>query len=193
MSELLELDPPVGHIPGAGIDFTSVGSVHVIEPGLVGPALPRPALPGIRLAAPERLRSVAVRDAAVGDLLVTLSMSAHGADLGRPMQVVHRGDDDVVVLDDRSVERSISVGQSFISAIEFHEPATAWHVLAAFDISRCPRCHSPGQRLVYGMFAGEPSAAYVLAGCEIPSLPAGFQCPRCDAEWPRPDLGDRFN
>jgi hypothetical protein len=84
----------------------------------------------------------------------------------------------------------MKIGPKFSSAIGYGEAATAWHVLAAFDIARCPRCHSPGQRLVYGLFGGEPSAAYIAAGCDVPWLAADFRCPRCVAEWPLPALDD---
>jgi hypothetical protein len=51
MGEPTATAPPAGHVPGAGIDFTSVGSVRIIDPDQVGSALPRTALPGVRLAA----------------------------------------------------------------------------------------------------------------------------------------------
>jgi hypothetical protein len=187
VTELSSADLPVGHIPGAGINFASVGAVRVIEPDQVGPPVPRTAVPGVRLAAPEGLHRVAAREVAVGDLLVTMTVSARGTRLGRPMQVVHRDDDEMVVVrDDRSLPRSMKVSPSFGSAIGYGEPATAWHVLAAFGIGRCPRCHSAGQQLVYGMLAGEPSAGFVAAGCTVPLLAADFMCPQCHTEWPLP-------
>lgn len=193
MTELIDVSPPVGHIPGAGIDFASIGFVRVIEPDRIGPSLPRTALPGVRLAAPERLRVVAVINVSVGDLLVTLTESSRGARVGRPMQVRHvRADGTVVVLDDRSLPRSTRVAPSLSSPMGFGETATAWHVLAAFGIGRCPRCQSAGQHLIYGLFVGEASAGYVTAGCMVPWLAANFRCPRCDAEWPSAAMDSRF-
>lgn len=185
MTELIDAGPAVGHIPGAGIDFATVGFVRPVEAGQIGPSLPRTALPGIHLAAPERLLPVAIDGVTVGDLLVTMTYSPRSPRLGRPMQVRHVDPDGrAVVLDDRSLPRSTRPDPALSSAIGFGEPATAWHVLTAFGVARCPRCQSPGQHLIYGMFAGEPSAGYVTAGCTVPWLAANFRCPRCQAEWP---------
>ena len=194
MTELTDVSPSVGHIPGAGIDFATVGFVRVIDADQIGPSLPRSAMPGIRLAAPERLHAVTIAEVAVGDLVVTMTESARGVRLGRPMQVRHAGTDGTaVVLNDRSLPRSTRVDLSLSSPIAFGEIATAWHVLAAFGIGRCPRCHSPGQHLIYGLFVGEPSAAYVTAGCCVPWLAANFHCPRCHAEWPSAAMHDMFD
>jgi hypothetical protein len=193
MTELVGARAPAVHIPGAGIDFASVGFVRLVEADQVGPSLSRAALPGIRLAAPERLLPVDSINVSVGDLLATMTVSSRGARLGRPMQVRHVDPDGrAVVLDDRSLPRSTSVDPSLSSAIGFGETATAWHVLAAFGISRCPRCQSAGEQLVYGMLAGAPPAGFVAAGCTVPWMAADFQCARCHAEWPSVASDNRF-
>jgi hypothetical protein len=161
--------PLADHIPGAGINFADVGSVHLVRTDHVGTGLVPVSVHGVE----------------VGDLLVTLASSPRRVRLGRPMQVLHRGiDGAIAALDDRSLPRSVLVTGSLGSAIEFGEPATAWQVLAAFGIGRCPRCQTPGLRLAYGLLAGPPSAGYTAAGCSIPFLPADLRCPRCHAVVP---------
>lgn len=194
MPQAIAAGPLAEHIPGAGIDFAYVGSVHLVRADQVGTVLVRGTLPGIRLAAPERLVPVSVHAVEVGDLLVTVAISQRRARLGRPMQVLHRFiGGTIAALDDRSLPRSVVVAGSLGSAIEFGEPATAWQVLAAFGIGRCPRCQTPGLRLAYGLLAGPPSAGYTAAGCSVPFLPADLRCPRCHAEWCLPTLRNIFN
>lgn len=199
MTEPFATGPLVGHIPGSGINFTFVGAVHVITSDQIGPGLSRSVLPGIRRAAPERLVPILLDGLAndrvtVGDLLVTLSASAQSVRLGRPMQVLHRDADGMTVaLDDSDLPRSMNVGEASSSGIGNGEMVAAWQVLAAFGISRCPRCQSPGQQLIYGLPAGGPSPGYVLAGCLIPSLNTDLVCPRCHAEWALPALPDTYD
>ena len=190
--------PLITHVPGSGIDFALVGSVYVIAPDQIGTGLPRSVFPGFRRAAPERLVPIALDGVdhdrvAVGDLLVTLSASS-SVRLGRPMQVIHRdADGTTVALDDSALPRTTKVGQSFVSAIHYGEAASAWHVLSAFGIGRCPRCQSPGQHLLYGLPVGGPSADVVLGGCFVPHLNTDVVCPRCHAQWPLPALPDQFD
>lgn len=182
------------HNPGAGIDFTTVGLVHVARSDQLGPALPKGAMPGIRLAAPERLRSVTAADVAVGDLLVTVSERRRTARLGRPMQVIYVDDaGEAVVLDDRTLPRSALVHSAFVPLIESRERTVAWHVLAAFGIGRCPRCQAPGLRLEYGLLPGPPTPGYEAGGCSVPLLAADLVCPRCGAEWNLPSWPVRID
>jgi hypothetical protein len=182
-----DLSPPdeedLPHIPGSGIEFGAIGALHVIEPAQVlRRAVAREHRGGLRLAPAERLKWVE-GSFEVGDLVVTAQGERDRGRTGRPMQVVAVDRGECLVLDDPSLGRPRSGVLANLLASRYIEPAMIWLVLDAWCVTRCPRCHSPGLIVLYGMVMGPAGRGRTLGGCVVTPMSGNACCSRCDATW----------
>jgi hypothetical protein len=177
------------HVPGSGIDFESISRLRILTGDELSgaSAVPRSQRGAVRLAAPERLILIA-GDFAVGDIAVSLSWSARGPRLGRPMQVVVSNEGMALALDDQSLPRSRRITPYLATLIEQGDRGSVWDLLTTWDVSRCPRCRAPGLRLAFGLPKSPAWPGARLGGCVVMTAPADMACSRCTAWWRVPTV-----
>ncbi|PZS16986.1 MAG: hypothetical protein DLM57_09325 [Pseudonocardiales bacterium] len=182
----------VGHIPGSGIDFAAITHLQLIDATVEARRdVPKLYRSGIRLEGPERLVLLDGHFDA-GDIVVRVRRSGDALQFGRPMQVRHALEEGAIALDDPSLGRWRR-GTGKLLALDGrmgYGRAAVWHVLAFWEISRCPRCGSPGAPMLWGMPDGPGVPMRFIGGCVVQVFDGEIRCSHCTSEWDRQDVAN---
>jgi len=167
-------DPDAGnHLPGSGIDFTSIGRLWLVGPGDITPGAPVAAKRTIRRNDRERLVKVPNTGYGLGDLIVAATGEGPARRIGRPVQIQFVDEAVAVGLDDPTLGRPRSPGAlERLLRSSPANPPVLWHLLGLWGVYRCLKCGAPGRA---------PND-----GCVLWPDGGDVACSRCDARWDSP-------